>query len=167
MSGKTKIVPISESLALPLCISYVRSLTENGFIENHGSGTLRKAKMLGSAYISLYREERIAYDFGWEFRIAPNSRITYNDAVAEGDCHSVTEAQWFAERYMTLNRFTEDKWSFKYIIVEDVDGTRTEGIGLFCKQTCADYIGVGNSLYCIITEWDIEKKEWKDAKNPF
>ena len=167
MSGKTKIVPMNESLLLPLGISYVRTLTEFDFIEHCGSGTLRKAKRLGSAYISLYREERIAYDFGWEFRIAPNSRITYNDAIAEGDCHSVTEAQWFAERYITLNRFAEDKWSFKYIIVEDSDGTRTEGIGLFCKQTCADFIGAGNSLYSIIAEWDNEKKEWKDAKNPF
>jgi hypothetical protein len=169
MSGKTLIIKMSEeTLKLPENILKIRNINENDFIENHGSGTLRKAKRLGTAYKSLYKEERVAYDFGWEFKVVPNSRITYNDAIAEGDCHSFTEACWHAERYLMKNPFEEDDiYEFKYIIVEECEGCRYEGIGLICRQTNAQYIGDGNTLFCIIAEYDNEKKEWKDARNPF
>ncbi len=104
-SGKTKIVDLKVSNGFPANVLAVRTMTEEQFIENHGSGSLRKAKKLGTAYKSLYKEERVAYDFGWEFKVLPNSRITYNDAIAEGDCSAFTESCWHAERYMNSLNF--------------------------------------------------------------
>lgn len=164
MSGKTKIVETKEINSKNLL--NLRTMSEDEFIEQHGSGTLRKAKRLGTAWKSLYKEERIAYDFGWEFKCVPNSRITYNDAIAEGDCHSFTEACWHAERYIVRNPYSEDKFSFKYIIVEE-EGTKYEGIGLICRETSAKYIGDGNTVFAIIAEYDTVNHKWLDARNPF
>ncbi len=57
-SGKTKIVELEVVKGFPENILEVRTMTEDKFIENHGSGSLRKAKKLGTAYKSLYKEER-------------------------------------------------------------------------------------------------------------
>lgn len=167
MSGKTKIVPLKVSEGFPSNILNVRNMTEDEFIENHGSGSLRKAKKLGTAYKALYKEERVAYDFGWEFKVLPNSRITYNDAIAEGDCSAFTESCWHAERYLQKNPFEDDIFELKYLIVEESETCRYEGIGLFCKQTNASYIGDGNTLFCIIAEYNTKTHEWEEARNPF
>lgn len=55
-SGKTKIVELEVVKGFPENILEVRTMTEDKFIENHGSGSLRKAKKLGTAYKSLYKE---------------------------------------------------------------------------------------------------------------
>lgn len=166
MSGKTKIVQLKQE-DLPKNLVHIRTMSEDEFIENHASGTLRKAKKLGTAYKSLYREERVAYDFGWEFKVIPNSRITYNDAIAEGDCSAFTESCWHAERYMNKNPFEDDIFELKYIIVEETEDHVYQGIGLFCKQTTASFIGEGNTLFCIIAEYDAKNKTWLEARNPF
>ena len=51
-SGKTKIVELEVVKGFPENILEVRTMTEDKFIENHGSGSLRKAKKLGTAYKS-------------------------------------------------------------------------------------------------------------------
>ena len=48
MSGQTKIVEIKVPEGFPENILKVRTMSEEEFIENHGSGTLRKAKKLGA-----------------------------------------------------------------------------------------------------------------------
>lgn len=166
-SGKTKIVELEVIKGFPENILEVRTMTEDKFIENHGSGSLRKAKKLGTAYKSLYKEERVAYDFGWEFKVLPNSRVTYNDAIAEGDCSAFTESCWHAERYLQKNPFKDDEFALKYIVVEESENEKYEGIGLICKQTNASYIGDGNILFCIIAEYDTKNKVWHEARNPF
>lgn len=166
MSGQTKIVDMKIPEGFPENLLKVRTMTEDEFIENHGSGTLRKAKKLGAAYKSLYKEERVAYDFGWEFKAIPNSRLMYNDVIAEGDCHAFTEACWHVERYIQKNPFKDDIFELKYLQVTEEDNTY-EGIGIFCKQTNASYIGNGFSVFALIAEFDLKTNTWQEARNPF
>ena len=70
----------------------IRMMSASDWIEEHGSGTLRKNKKLGMAWKAQYLEERIAYEFGWEFECQARSRIMFGDAYTEGDCSAVTEA---------------------------------------------------------------------------
>jgi hypothetical protein len=116
--------------------------------------------------MSQYWHERIAYEFGYAFEMSPRTRVCYNDAISEGDCHPITEAGWFMERYMNLSIFPEDRWEAKYIIVEDSDGTRREGVGLICRQTSFS-LPKGNILFAIIAEFDNKIKKFLPAKNPF
>ena len=95
----------------------IRMMSASDWIEEHGSGTLRKNKKLGMAWKAQYLEERIAYEFGWEFECQARSRIMFGDAYTEGDCSAVTEAGWHIERYMNLSVFEEVKVECKYINV--------------------------------------------------
>lgn len=81
----------------------LRHMMEDAWIDRHGSGTLRKNKRLKMAWKSQYMSERIAWEFGHTFEVLPRSRVMYGDAITEGDCHAVTEAGWFIDRYFTLN----------------------------------------------------------------
>lgn len=144
-----------------------REKSENDWINDQGSGTLRKNKKLGMAYKSQYLEERIAYEFGWEFECHPRSKVMFGDAFTEGDSSAVTEAGWHIERYITLSVFTEDVFECKYINVEYKDGSKREGIGIIVRKTSAEWIPKGHIVLAIVAEFDDEKKEWKHARNPF
>lgn len=143
-----------------------RMMVTDEWIEAHGSGTLRKNKRIGFAWQKQYMSERIAYEFGFVFEIMPRTRVVYNDAISEGDCHPVTEAGWHIERYMALSVFSEDIFEGKYIIVEETDGKRREGIGIIVKQTSFQ-VPSGNVVFAIIAEFDNKTKEFHPARNPF
>lgn len=143
----------------------IRGMSKGEFIENHGSGTLRKASKLGIKHNELYWSERIAYDFGWEFEKTQASRVTIGEALVEGDNKSSTEFGWFAERYLGSRVFPEDVLKPCFIQVE-IDGVKREGNGLFVEQTSLD-IPEGIAIFAIIAEYDTEKKEWCHARNPF
>ena len=138
-------------------------MTAEVWVETHGSGTLRKNKRIGFAWMSQYWHERIAYEFGYAFEMLPRTRVCYNDAISEGDCHPITESGWFMERYMNLSIFSEDVWEAKYIIAEDSDGTRREGVGLICRQT-SFVVPKGNVLFAIIAEFDNKTKKFQPYK---
>lgn len=143
-----------------------RFMDAETWIDRHASGTLRKNKRIGFAWKSQYWHERISFEFGYIWEHLPRTRAVYNDAITEGDCHSISEAGWHAERFCTLSIFHEDQFEVKYIIVEESDGKRREGIGMICKQTSFP-IPEGNLLFCIISEFDLKTKEFLPAKNPF
>lgn len=166
---ETQVVPTDLTGSLPPSVANrlaLRQMTPEAWVEVHGSGTLRKNKRIGFAWMSQYWHERIAYEFGYAFEMSPRTRVCYNDAISEGDCHPITEAGWFMERYMNLSIFPEDRWEAKYIIVEDSDGTRREGVGLICRQTSFS-LPKGNILFAIIAEFDNKTKKFLPAKNPF
>jgi len=166
---ETQVVPTELTGTLPppvLNRLALRMMTPELWVETHGSGTLRKNKRIGFAWMSQYWHERIAYEFGYAFEMLPRTRVVYNDAITEGDCHPITESGWFMERYMTLSIFPEDRFEVKYIIVEDSDGTRREGVGIIVKQTSFS-IPEGNVLFAIVAEFDNNKKMFLPAKNPF
>jgi len=144
-----------------------RTAPAEEWIEKHASGTLRKNKNLGMTWRTQYLEERIAYQFGWEFEIQPRSRIMFGDAFTEGDESAVTEAGWHIERYMSMKMFPEDIYECKYINVEYGNGVKKEGIGIIVRETSAQWIPKGNIVFAIVAEFDTEHGEWKEANNPF
>lgn len=144
----------------------IREMSAEDFIDNHGSGTLRKNKRIGMVWRDQYLAERTAYEFGWEFECLPRSRVTFGDAYTEGDCHSVTEAGWHCERYMTMAIFPEDYFEVKYISVEYADGTKKEGIGLIVRKTSAPFVPNGYFVFAIVAQFDPINKKWHEARNP-
>lgn len=144
-----------------------RFLSSEKWIELHASGTLRKNKKIGFSWKNQYLNERIAYEFGWEFEILPASRVTFNDPFSEEDSKSITEAGWHCERYIIRNPFPEDVFECKYIIIEYPNEKRREGIGLICKQTSAKFVKNGFLVFAIISEFNKEHNSYKRARNPF
>ncbi len=167
---ETNIIPITEELlnvkSLKRRIN-LRTMDAEDWIQNHASGTLRKNKKLGMSWKSQYLEERVAYEFGWGFEVLPKSRVSFGDAISEGDCHSVTEAGWHIERYMEMSIFPEDVFECKHIDVEYHDGVTKTGIGIITRQTSASFIPSGHIVFAIVAQYDKVKKEWLDAENPF
>lgn len=164
---ETRIVPLSaearNSPALQKRIK-IRTMTAEEFIEHHGSGTLRKCARIGFAWKKQYLEERIAYEFGYEFRCLPRTRVTFNDPISEGDESAITETAWHIERYMTLSVFPEDAFEAKYLTV-DIEGVRSEGVGMVVRTTSAPFIPDGNLVFSIITH--CITGGWTPARNPF
>ena len=144
----------------------VRQMSESDWIEKHGSGTLRKNKRIGFSYRSQYLAERVAYEFGYGFQIVPRSQITFGDPITEENCPALTEAGWHIERYLQLNIFG-DYLEAKYIHVSFRDASQKEGVGIIVRETSAAWLPTGHIVFSIIAEFDIEKKKWKNAINPF
>lgn len=144
----------------------IREMSENEWIEAHGSGTLRKNKRVGFTSRTQYLAERTAYEFGYGFQILPRSQITFGDPITEEDCHPLTEAGWHIERYMMLDVFG-DRFEAKYIHASYRDNSQREGVGIIVRETSAIWLPVGHIVFSIIAEFDPIKKEWKDAINPF
>lgn len=163
MDIKTKKVPFEESNTV---LDNLRTMSKEEFIENHGSGTLRKNTRLGMNTHSQYLEERIAYEFGWEFMMAPTSRVQIGATISEGDCHSLTELGWHAERYMARSVFKEDKISVNYITFSDIEGNTIEGNGLVINQTSYN-VPENHVIFAIVSLWNNETEAWEEAANPF
>ncbi len=144
----------------------IRMMTDDEFIEQHASGTLRKNKRLGFGWRSQYLVERSAFEFGYPFECLQRTRITFGDAISEGDCHPVTEAGWHIDRYIAMSVFEEDFFEPKYIIVEYANGKRKEGIGIVVRTTSAPWVPDGYIVFAIVTEYDDVAKKWLDARNP-
>lgn len=147
-------------------LDYVRTMTKEEFIENHGSGTLRKNTKLGIKSNCQYLEEIIAYEFGWGFQSMPSTRVTLGEAISEGDVKGLTELGWFAERYLMTRVFEEDIIEVRFIQYEDSNGKRYEGNGIVIKQTSFN-VPKGHLVFAIVTHFNIEKGEWEEAENPF
>ena len=145
----------------------IRMMDAEAFIERHASGTLRKNKRVGMAWRAQYLEERVAYEFGWEFECLTRSHVTFGAAYSEQDAAAITEAGWHIERYLETSVFPEDRFEAKYINVEYPDGSRREGIGLIVRQTSAEFVPKGHIAFSIVSEYDPLMKRWLAAKNPF
>lgn len=144
-----------------------RTMSADEWVETHASGTLRKNKRLGMTWRNQYIEERVCYEYGWEFELQPRSRIMFGDAFTEGDESAVTEAGWHIERFMEMKIFPEDIIEAKYINVEYSWGEKKEGIGIIFRQTSSEWLPKGHILFAIVAEFNTETGEWKEAVNPF
>jgi len=165
----TQVVEINEEIKNCKALKNIvelRTMIDHEWIEKHASGTLRKNKKLGMTWKAQYLEERVAYEFGWEFEIQPRSRIMFGDAFTEGDESAVTEAGWHIERYIERKIFPEDEYICKYINVEYPWGEKKEGIGVIVKQTSFP-VPAGYIIFAIVAEYDTENEKWKKANNPF
>lgn len=144
----------------------LRNMPEHEWIEQHGSGTLRKNRRIGFSYRSQYLHERICYEFGYGFEILPRSRIIFGDPFTEADCGPITEAGWHIERYIETNIFG-DVVEAKYINAEYDDSNKKEGVGIIIRETSAAWIPQGHIIFSIIAEFDPRTRTWKNATNPF
>ena len=149
--------------------SAIRFMPDAEFIENKASGTLRKNSKLGMRHKEQLSAERLAYEFGYNFESATSSRITFNDAMTMCDCKPLTECGWFAERFITLQKtiFPEDEYMVKYMILEEEDGSRREGVALMVKKTSYPHLKPGRVIFCLMAKYDTTKKEYLKAVNPF
>lgn len=146
-----------------------RLMSDEEFIKQHASGTLRKNKSIGFSWRKQYLHERIAYEFGWAFEIIPKSRVQFGDPITEGDCQPVTEAGWHIERYLDFSIFDEDYFEAKYLTV-DYEGnhkTKREGVGIIVRKTSAPFVPVGHIVFAIVAEFDPIKNQFLPAVNPF
>ena len=130
------------------------------------SGTLRKNSKL-MKYTDQLRHEALCQTLGWSWESVMSSYVNFNDAITEGDCHAITEAGWFADRWLANLMFFDDHYEFKYIIIDEPNGGRREGIGLICRACNIQWVQPGSIILCIIAEYDNINKKWKDAQNPF
>lgn len=160
---ETKVVKFKKSYTM---LDKVRTMSKEKFIKKHASGTLRKNTKLGLKTYSQYLEERIAYEFGWEFQTDYATRVTVGPAMSEGDVKGSTELGWHAERYLNTRVFKEDKVAVKYITYEDREGNIREGNGIIIEETSFN-LPNGYIVFAIIQEWDNNKNEWLEAVNPF
>jgi hypothetical protein len=163
-SSATEIIaPTTE--AVPLNRWTARQMSMADFIENKGSGTLRKNNRVGFNTKSQALHERIAYEFGYQFECLMERCVTWGQARSEGDSSALTECGWFAERYADVCLFPGDEIEVKYIIVEE-GHIKREGIGLVVRKTSAQWVPQGYMVFAIITEYDYNTHDFKPAKNP-
>lgn len=164
---ETLVCPLEVATTLSPQLRKLRGLSEDEFIDLHASGTLRKTKRLKFATRQLYLQERTCYEFGFGFEVLPRTHVTFGDAIAEGDCHVVTESAWHIERYVTFNSSPQDVFECKYITVSNPDGVKREGIGIIVRQTTAQFVPPGHLVFAIVGEFDPVKKDWKGISNPW
>lgn len=147
-------------------LSY-RKLTKQEWIERHASGTLRKNAALGFNHHEQYIHERVCWEFGDVFVLVPSSRVMYGEPITEGDCKPVTEAGWYIERFITKMKSIcpDDEFKAVYANIASPEGA-TEGIGILCRQTSAQWVTPNRTLIGIVTEYDVVNKCYKSASNP-
>ncbi len=143
-----------------------RNMSADDWVNHHASGTLRKNKKLKFSWRKQYIEERIAWEFGWPFKCLPRTRITFGDAITEGDCKPLTEAGWHMERYLSKYPYPGDTFEVKYIIVAPTqEEPGEEGVGLILRSTMVNWIPPGNLVYAIIAPFDTKKNEFLEARS--
>lgn len=141
----------------------VRYLSASEWVERYASGTLRKSVQLGLRWRELYLEERTCFEFGWEFRAYPTSRVTFNDLMAEGDCPAVTETLWHAGRLVARNPYPADEYEVKYVHVTLEDEQR-EGAAILVRRTDAPWLPKGRLVLAIVAEY--RDGRWREPVNP-
>lgn len=143
-----------------------RTMSQDSFIDNHASGTLRKNKRIGLRWKTQYVQERIAFEFGFHFESAPDTRFTWGVAISEQDEKSLTEAGWHIDRYASVCVFPGDIIEAKYMSVEYSDGSVRKGVGIVVRETSADFVPEGHVVFCIIAEFSDATCKWLPAVNP-
>ena len=160
---ETKVVAFTPSNTR---LDTLRQMTKDEFIEYHGSGTLRKNTRLGMANHEHYLQERIAYEFGREFRVGYATRILVWKAISEGDNKWNTELWWHAERYINTRVFDEDKCQVAYISYENAEWEIVEGNWIVLLETSFQ-LPPWRCVFAIVQEYDRARDERKSAVNPF
>jgi len=132
------------------------------------SGTLRKNARIGFKYNSQLEQEAICQTLGWGFELLPTTYLTFNVAISEGDCHSITEVGWHFDRLLSVHIFPEDIFELKYINIQDIEGNiERQGIGIIVKETSIQWIGNSKLCFALLTEYNNKTKEWSECVNPF
>ena len=81
--------------------AYIDKIPE-GWIQEYGSGSLRRAMQEGMRWREMYYDERTAFEFGHRFSPVLKSRLMIGEPFAEGDSSATTETCWWARRLRKL-----------------------------------------------------------------
>jgi hypothetical protein len=168
METEIKILSSEEAEKQNIFLSTLleRNKTADDWIDAHASGTLRKNKKLNFSWKKQYLEERIAWEFGWWFKCLPRTRLTFGDAITEGDCKPITEAGWHIERFLSKHPHIYDYFEVKYIMVSSTnESSGEEGIGLILRATTANWVPGGHLVYCIVTQFNTSTNEYQEARS--
>lgn len=162
------VSPLAEEMNNPSSPYALRSrarfMSNQEFIENHGSGTLRKNSRLGFDHKKQMLHERTAFDFGYGFECVHESHVNWGVPITEGDCHPITEAGWHIDRYQFM-AFPGDEFEAKYLKIHTLSGDR-EGVGIIVRKTSAPYVPAGFVVFALIAEVDLKKHDYNEANNP-
>ena len=120
----------------------LRDLTQAEFIQQYGSGTLRKSNSLGFDVREAYLQERVRLEFGQGFELIQRSRLVYQDPKLAA-CQGITELCWHLERMITLRPFESDVFVPKYLEVTYADDSVKHSYGIFVHYTSAKWIPPG------------------------
>lgn len=132
------------------------------------SGTLKKNARIGFKHNSQLEGEAICQTLGWGFEVIATTYVTFNDAITEGDCHSLTEVGWHVDRLLSVNPFEEDYFELKYINIQDMEGNiERQGVGLIVRETSVQWIRKGAICIALLTEYNSRSGEWTECVNPF
>jgi hypothetical protein len=173
---ETKVVDFNHTYSLTKGMSMQKKMRSTPLkdwltdpeLKDRLSGTLKKNASIGFKYLSQLNEEALAQTLGWGFESSPTTFITFNDAITEGDCHSLTEVGWHVDRLLSTHIFDEDHFELKYIVVQDYNGKiERQGIGVVLRETSISWVMKGHLVFSLLTEYDSDKKEWTDCLNPF
>lgn len=127
-----------------------RKLSEAEWITKHGSGTLRFAYEMGTAYRQMYLYERVAFTFGGAFRLIPQSRFQCGAVLAEADCKPFTEGVWNIRRRKQECYSGDLYHNPKYITVTTNEG-QEEGLGVEVDPVDCAWIPNGYIVYAIVS----------------
>lgn len=120
----------------------LRELSQDEFIQQYGSGTLRKSHKLGFDVRKAYLQERTRFEFGQGFELIQRSRLVYQDPKLEPS-QGITELCWHLERMITLRPFESDVFEPKYLEVTYPDESIKHSHGIFVHFTSAKWIPPG------------------------
>jgi hypothetical protein len=164
---KTTIIAMSEeSKKLPPRIIELRTCSNNDFIENHASGTLRDNKNLGFVWSIQCISERLAYTFGYGFSAFKASHVVFNDSISECDEKAYTLAgRWF-KAYQAKKLFNEDYFEIKYVSIKDDNmNCQWEGIGVIVRETSASFIPNNTMVVAKVCQFDPHTQTWGTPVN--
>lgn len=149
-----------------------RTISPEKWVEAHASGTLRKNKRVGFKWVPQYKVERVAWEFGYNFELIPATYMAFGSPITAGDCRVATETGWHLERMIERSMFPGDQFVPAYIYARksggkhDTDRPR-EGVGIFVKQTSAQWVRPGNAIFAFVAEFDPQTKTWEKPESPF
>ena len=162
---KTEKVELSKnSMKLNERILSIRTMSNDEFINKHGSGTLRDNKELGFVHSIQCLSERLAYTFGYGFEAFKPDKVLFNKSISECDESAYTIAgRWF-KAYNAKKIFEEDHFEIKYVAIKDSQGSiEWEGIGIIVRETSANFIP--NNIFVIAKVVVYKNGQWQKPVN--
>lgn len=144
------------------------------WIQENGSGTLRRAQEEGLIWFELYVHERLAFEVATMACAVPQDCIKFSDMLAQGDSPATTESCWFARvlRYRFKNAFTITVKSFA--LKNDEMNQMKILQWPFASGVCLHFDGIElswadfSSFYIVvpIAFWDDMNNKYTEVLNP-
>lgn len=130
------------------------SMIPEMWVQEYGSGTLRRAIEEGMVWCDLYHHERAAMEYGFGFELVHRSRLTTGPAVADGDHPPTTETCWhkraltYRAQVCGLDRVYRVVWAR----VDHGDSHVQEGLAIVCECPRPAWAPKGRVLLAFTTD---------------